>query len=89
MNKIKDTMVITLAALAFIMMTGVTKADENTETTPTEFVETVISVPGKIVEHVSDEIQDTKEYQAKSWADAKAQFERLKAKFINTGESQQ
>ena len=33
MNKIKDTMVITLAALAFIVMTGVTKADEHTKDT--------------------------------------------------------
>lgn len=88
MNKIKDLALITVTSLAFIMMTGGAKADEHKTYTPQETIEAFASVPGKIVEHVSNEIQDTKEYQAKSWAEAKAQLQRLKTKFINTGESQ-
>lgn len=88
MNKIKDTIVITMAALAFLLITGIAKADENSKTTPKEFVEAVASVPAKLGNHIKDEWADIKEYQANSWADMKFKFKGFKDKFINTGESQ-
>ena len=35
------------------------------------------SVPTKVTTHISNEITATKEYQAKSWAEAKAQWSAL------------
>ena len=76
MNKIKDTLMITAGALAFMLMTGVAKADPNVTITA------IKQMPTNIASHISNEVQETKEYQAKSWAEAKAQWTRLKNKFI-------
>ena len=75
MNKIKDTLMITVMALAFLTLTGMAKADEKT-------IQAIKAIPTKIASHISNEVQETKEYQAKSWAEAKAQWTRLKNKFI-------
>ena len=56
------------------------KAEEQTMA-PKEFVKSVVSVPGKVGNHLQNEWQDIKSYQAKSWADAKAQWSRLLSKF--------
>lgn len=81
MNKIKDTLMITVMALAFLTLTGMAKADEKTNT-PAETIEAIKAIPTNIASHISKEVQETKEYQAKSWAEAKAQWTRLKNKFI-------
>ena len=88
MNKIKEYIMITLGALAFLLITGVAKADKPETITPKEFVEAVASVPGKLGNHIKNEWAETKEYQANSWADMKFKFKGFKDKFINTGESQ-
>ena len=75
MNKMKDTLMITVMALAFLTLTGMAKADEKT-------IQAIKAIPTKIASHISNEVQETKEYQAKSWAEAKAQWTRLKNKFI-------
>jgi len=49
----------------------------------TTVIDTVKAVPSKVVEHISDEITDTKEYQAKSWAEAKAKWTSFKTKFLS------
>ena len=59
----------------------ISKAEETKSITPQEFVDTIASVPGKIGEQINKEIEKTKEYQAKNWADAKAQWQRLLSKF--------
>ena len=59
------------------------KADEVTTITPQEFVETVVAVPGKAKDFAQSEWQKTKEYQAESWADMKAQFIITKEKITN------
>ena len=71
-----------LAIAAFIMITGVAKADEQKTITPQEFVSTVVEVPGKLVKFIGSEVEKTKEYQAKSWADMKTKwpFTMLKGK---------
>ena len=58
------------------LFASVVKADEQKTVTPKEFVETVVSVPGKVSTHLQNEWVDIKAYQAKSWADRKDQFAR-------------
>ena len=77
MNKLKEYAMITVIALAFLLITGMAKAD----TQPKQFVETVASVPGKVSTHIKDEWAETKEYQANSWAEIKFKFKGLKEKF--------
>ena len=59
---------------------AIAKAEEKT-VTPQESIEAFASVPGKVGDHLQNEWQDIKAYQAKSWADAKAQWSRLFSKF--------
>ena len=54
---------------------------EDTSVTPQAFVESVASVPGKVGNHLQGEWSEIKDYQAKSWADAKAQWSKLISKF--------
>ena len=62
-----------LAILVFILITGVAKAEDKT-ITPQEFVSNVAEVPGKLVTFIGSEVEKTKEYQAKSWADMKTKW---------------
>ena len=84
--KIKEYIMITIAALAFMLITGVAKAEDST--TPQEFVTAIAEVPAKIGNHISDEVEKTKAYQAKSWAEAKAQWQSLINKFVKTESTQ-
>ena len=54
---------------------------EDKSVTPQEFVGAVASVPGKVGNHLQNEWTDIKSYQAKNWADAKAQWSKLFSKF--------
>ena len=85
--KVKEYIMITIAALAFMLITGVAKAEEKTYT-PQETLQAFAEVPGKVGNHFKNEWAEIKSYQAKSWADAKKQWQALKAKFVKTGESQ-
>ena len=87
MDKIKEYALITITALAFMLITGVAKSDEKTYT-PQEVMESFAQVPAKIGSHISNEIAETKAYQAKSWAEAKAQWQSLLDKFVKTGATQ-
>ena len=78
MNKIKETLMITAAALAFMLITGVAKSEENK----------VTEVINSVGDHISNEIAETKAYQAKSWADAKKQWQSLLNKFVKTESTQ-
>ena len=71
--KLKETIMIAIAALAFMLITGVAKAEDKT-ITPQEFVSNVVEVPGKLVTFIGSEVEKTKEYQAKSWADMKTKW---------------
>ena len=73
MEKIKTYVMITLGALAILLITGIAKAD--TEVTPK-------TVTGKVQSHIQMEIAKTKEFQKQSWEDAKIQFANLKKLFI-------
>ena len=87
MSKIKEYALITITALAFMLITGVAKSDEKTYT-PQEVMESFAQVPGKVGSHIQTEWADIKEYQAKSWADAKAQWQSLLNKFVKTESTQ-
>ena len=83
--KLKDTLMIAVAALAFMLITGVAKSDEKT-ITPKEFVSNVAEVPSKIGIWFTGEVEKTKEYQKKSWAKTKEDFASLVKKFGLLGE---
>ena len=75
-------MAITIAALAFMLITGVAKSEEVKTITPQEFASNVAQVPGKLVTFIGNEVEKTKEYQAKSWAEMKTKwpFTMIKSK---------
>ena len=64
----KTLMMITI----LVLMTTMVKSEETY--TPKEFATSVIELPGKVVSHVTAEIQETKDFQAKSWAEAKEKW---------------
>ena len=78
MNKLKELALITVVSLAFIMITGVGKAD----TTSADMINKISQVPGKLQSHISMEIEKTKEFQAKNWIKMKEDFLKLKNIFI-------
>ena len=71
--KLKETIMIAIAALAFMLITGVAKSEEKT-ITPKEFVSNVAEVPGKVGNWFTNEVEKTKAYQAKSWAEMKTKW---------------
>ena len=79
MNKMKEHTMITVAALAFMLITGVAKADG---------ADKITEIGQKVSTHISNEIAETKSYQAKSWADAKKQWQSLLNKFVKTESNQ-
>ena len=94
MDKIKEYAMITVIALSFMLITGVAKSDEKTHT-PQEVMESFAQVPAKVGSHIQTEWTDIKQYQAKSWAEAKAQWANNKAqlagffeKFVKTESTQ-
>ena len=84
--KLKETMMIAIAALAFMLITGVAKSEEVKTITPKEFVSNVAEVPGKVGNWFTGEVEKTKEYQKKSWAKTKEDFASLVKKFGLLGE---
>ena len=85
--KLKETIMIAIAALAFMLITGIAKSEEKT-ITPQEFVSNVAEVPGKVGNWFTGEVEKTKEYQAKSWAKTKEDFASLVKKFGLLGEKE-
>ena len=73
MNTMKEWIMVTVAALAILIMTGVAKADTHT-TSVSDFLSTLASIPGKVVNHVKSEAQDIKAYQTESWAEMKQKW---------------
>ena len=88
--KLKETIMLTVAALAFLLITGIAKSDEKT-ITPKEFVTAVSEVPGKVGNHFKNEVSKTKEYQTKVWADQKVKnaemWSKLKSLFKGNNDS--
>ena len=72
--KIKEWILITFAAGAILILTGVAKADSHNTTTVSDFLSTLASLPGKVVDHVKSEAEDIKAYQTESWAEMKQKW---------------
>ena len=58
--KLKETIMIAIAALVFMMITGVAKSEE--------------TIDVKVKNHIVNEWNDIKEYQTKTWAEAKTKW---------------
>ena len=71
--KLKETIMIAVGALAFMLITGIAKSDEKTYT-PQETIEAFASVPGKVGNHLKNEWEDIKVYQANSFAEMKTKW---------------
>ena len=65
--------VASLVAVVFISM-SMANADEKKTYTPQETIQAFASVPGNVVNWFSGEVEKTKDYQAKSWADMKSKW---------------
>jgi hypothetical protein len=78
MDKIKEYAMITVMALSFMLITGVAKSEENK----------VTEVINSVGDHISNEVEATKAYQANSWAEARAQWQSLINKFVKTESTQ-
>ena len=79
---------IVIAALAFMLITGIAKADEKT-ITPQEFANSISEVPSKVSNFIQSEVSKTKEYQTKVWADQKVKNAEMwsKIKSLFTGKN--
>jgi len=88
--KLKEIVMVTIVALAFMLITGVAKSDDKT-ITPQEFVTSVSEVPKKVSNFVQNEVSKTKEYQTKVWADQKVKnaemWNKLKSLFKGNNDS--
>ena len=67
---------LTMATIILLGTMGSVMAD------PQKVIDNIASVPGKLHNHIQMEIEKTKEFQKKSWADARIQFGNLKKLFI-------
>ena len=78
----KNTMLFVASLVAVILISiSMASADEKT-ITPKEFGNAIAQTPGKLVNFISNEVDKTKEYQKKSWAEMKTKwpFNMLKGK---------
>ena len=73
---------ILIALIIFGAGYTVAKADDTVKLVTINDVKTVVVEQSiKVKDHVVDEIEATKDYQAEQWAIVKAQWLKLKAKF--------
>jgi Skp family chaperone for outer membrane proteins len=78
----KSTLLFVASLVAVILISiSMASADEKT-ITPKEFGNAIAQTPGKFVNFISNEVDKTKEYQKKSWAEMKTKwpFNMLKGK---------
>ena len=64
--KLKETIMLTLAAMAFLLITGIAKAEDKSLN--------ISEVPTKVSNFIKGEVDKTKEYQTKVWAEAKTKW---------------
>ena len=71
--KLKETIMIAIAALAFMLITGIAKAEDK-NITAQEFASNVAEVPAKVGNWFTSEVEKTKAYQTKVWSEAKTKW---------------
>ena len=68
--------------IALIVYSNTAKADDPVKpVTINDFKTAVIEQGYQLKDHVADQIEATKDYQAEQWAEVKAQWAKIKAKF--------
>ena len=70
----KILFVLFLAACFTFQHYAESLADEKKTITPKEFATTISEVPSKLGNFISSEVDKTKEYQKKSWAEMSAKW---------------
>ena len=68
------TLFVASLIIVILVSMSMANAEENKTITPQEFVSNVAEVPGKVGNWFTNEVEKTKEYQAKSWADMKSKW---------------
>ena len=84
-NTIKMTLVV---GILFFGLSVISKAEEQKTYTIQDTLTTVGQIPTKVGNHISNEIEEIKVYQKKSWEEGKAQlartFTQIKGLFTKT-----
>ena len=70
----KILLVLFIAGCFTFQMYAESLADEKKTITPTEFATTISEVPNKVGNFLTNEVEKTKEYQKKSWAEMKTKW---------------
>ena len=64
-----------IASLVAVILISVSMANAEEKTiTPKKFVSNVAEVPSKVSDFIKGEVDKTKEYQAKNWAEMKTKW---------------
>ena len=66
--------VVAVFVLGMALAANHANANENKSITPKEFATTISEVPGKVGNFITNEVDKTKEYQKKSWAEMKTKW---------------
>ena len=76
MWNMKSTLLFVASLVAVILISmNMASADDKVKTiTPQEFASNVAEVPGKLVNFIGSEVEKTKAYQTKVWAEAKTKW---------------
>ena len=75
MWNMKKSLLFAIALVAVILISmNMASADDKKTITPQEFVSNVAEVPGKVGNWFTNEVEKTKAYQAKSWAEMKSKW---------------
>ncbi len=70
----KILLVLFIAGCFTFQMDAESLADEKKTITPKEFATTISEVPNKVGNFLTNEVEKTKEYQKKSWAEMKTKW---------------
>ena len=71
----KSTLLFVASLVAVILISiSMANADEKKSITPKEFATTISEVPTKVGNFINSEVEKTKEYQKKTWAEAKTKW---------------
>ena len=60
--------------VVIIISMSMANADEKKTITPKEFATTIAEAPGKFGDFIKGEVEKTKKYQAKGWAEMKTKW---------------
>ena len=75
MWNMKNTLLFVASLVAVILISmSMANADEKKSITPKEFATTISEVPTKVGNFINSEVEKTKEYQKKTWAEAKTKW---------------